>query len=336
MIQTDNGGDMMYFYQVLQSCDEFKVVSEFLAMIKSSEKCSANQRIRETIKVLPQITPNKSDNEVLYIEELKEAQEEGENYYNVYLLDRSNNETYSIEAVPWDEVLGYTVDEASIAKYGDVKFTALVLYEMTYFGFSEKQIQNTIKAFNDEDIFYSRAYLENVCKEINYITEKDIDKMYDLAQTIVRDLMIYHTSRYLHNVPLLVSLCRRDVMITEVEEYSCAEILEATEQINDIAVRLFRDGRLIFHHGVPAVYAAAQSVCDEYLLKIFARAVRSEMMVYAGVRIHEADEHYLVFRENNGSKEWLGVYWNKERFGKDIIAYTTAPNYAQDISFCSL
>lgn len=326
----------MYFYQVLQSCDEFKVVSEFLAMIKCQDKCSVNKNIRDALKTLSQKTPKKSDNEVLFIEQLKDRQDEGENLYNVYLLDRSDKKTYSIEAVPWDEVLGYAVDEASIAKYGDVKFTALVLYEMTYFGFSEKQIQNTIKAFNDEDIFYSRAYLENVCKEINYITEKDIDKMYDLAQTIVRDLMIYHTSRYLHNVPLLVSLCRRDVMITEVEEYSCAEILEATEQINDIAVRLFRDGRLIFHHGVPAVYAAAQSVCDEYLLKIFARAVRSEMMVYAGVRIHEADEHYLVFRENNGSKEWLGVYWNKERFGKDIIAYTTAPNYAQDISFCSL
>lgn len=326
----------MYFYQVLQSCDEFKVVSEFLAIIKCQDKCSVNKNIRDALKTLSQKTPKKSDNEVLFIEQLKDRQDEGENLYNVYLLDRSDKKTYSIEAVPWDEVLGYAVDEASIAKYGDVKFTALVLYEMTYFGFSEKQIQNTIKAFNDEDIFYSRAYLENVCKEINYITEKDIDKMYDLAQTIVRDLMIYHPSRYLHNVPLLVSLCRRDVMITEVEEYSCAEILEATEQINDIAVRLFRDGRLIFHHGVPAVYAAAQSVCDEYLLKIFARAVRSEMMVYAGVRIHEADEHYLIFRENNGSKEWLGVYWNKERFGKDIIAYTTAPNYAQDISFCSL
>lgn len=326
----------MYFYQVLQSCDEFKVVSEFLAMIKCQDKCSVNKNIRDALKTLSQKTPKKSDNEVLFIEQLKDRQDEGENLYNVYLLDRSDKKNYSIEAVPWDEVLGYAVDEASIAKYGDVKFTALVLYEMTYFGFSEEQIRNTIKAFNDEDMFYSRAYLENVCKEINYITEKDIDKMYDLAQTIVRDLMIYHTSRYLHNVPLLVSLCRRDVMITEVEEYSCAEILEATEQINDIAVRLFRDGRLIFHHGVPAVYAAAQSVCDEYLLKIFARAVRSEMMVYAGVRIHEADEHYLIFRENNGSKEWLGVYWNKERFGKDIIAYTTVPNYAQDISFCSL
>lgn len=326
----------MYFQQVLKRCDEIKLVCELLAIIKCQDKCSVNKNIRDALKTLSQKTPKKSDNEVLFIEQLKDRQDEGENLYNVYLLDRSDKKTYSIEAVPWDEVLGYAVDEVGIAKYGDVKFTALVLYEMTYFGFSEKQIQNTIKAFSDEDIFYSRAYLENVCKEINYITEKDIDKMYDLAQTIVRDLMIYHTSRYLHNVPLLVSLCRRDVMITEVEEYSCAEILEATEQINDIAVRLFRDGRLIFHHGVPAVYAAAQSVCDEYLLKIFARAVRSEMMVYAGVRIHEADEHYLVFRENNGSKEWLGVYWNKERFGKDIIAYTTAPNYAQDISFCSL
>lgn len=76
---------------------------------------------------------------------MKDRQDEGENLYNVYLLDRSDNKTYSIEAVPWDEVLGYTVDEASIAKYGDVKFTALVLYEMTYFGFSENRYRILLK-----------------------------------------------------------------------------------------------------------------------------------------------------------------------------------------------
>jgi hypothetical protein len=157
MIQNHNGGDMMYFYQVLQSCDEFKVVSEFLAIIKCQDKCSVNKNIRDALKTLSQKTPKKSDNEVLFIEQLKDRQDEGENLYNVYLLDRSDNKTYSIEAVPWDEVLGYTVDEASIAKYGDVKFTALVLYEMTYFGFSEKQIQNTIKAFNDEETLYPKA-----------------------------------------------------------------------------------------------------------------------------------------------------------------------------------
>ena len=81
----------------------------------------------------------------------------GENLYNVYLLDRSDKKTYSIEAVPWDEVLGYAVDKASLSTYGNVKFAALVLYEITYFGFSEEQIQNTIKAFNDEETLYPKA-----------------------------------------------------------------------------------------------------------------------------------------------------------------------------------
>ena len=157
MIQTDNGGDMMYFYQVLQSCDEFKVVSEFLAIIKCQDKCSVNKNIRDALKTLSQKTPKKSDNEVLFIEQLKDRQDEGENLYNVYLLDRSDNKTYSIEAVPWADVLGYTVDKASLSTYGNVKFAALVLYEITYFGFSEEQIRNTIKAFNDEETLYPIA-----------------------------------------------------------------------------------------------------------------------------------------------------------------------------------
>lgn len=90
MIQTDNGGDMMYFYQVLKSCDEFKVVGEFLAIIKCQDKCSVNKNIRDALKTLSQKTPKKSDNEVLFIEQLKDRQDEGENLYNVYLLDRSD------------------------------------------------------------------------------------------------------------------------------------------------------------------------------------------------------------------------------------------------------
>ena len=52
----------MYFYQVLQSCDEFKVVSEFLAIIKCQDKCSVNKNIRDALKTLSQKTPKKSDN----------------------------------------------------------------------------------------------------------------------------------------------------------------------------------------------------------------------------------------------------------------------------------
>lgn len=164
---------------MLQSCDEFKVVSEFLAIIKCQDKCSVNKNIRDALKTLSQKTPKKSDNEVLFIEQLKDRQDEGENLYNVYLLDRSDKKNYSIEAVPWDEVLGYAVDEASIAKYGDVKFTALVLYEMTYFGFSEKQIQNTIKAFNDDEALYPKA---GKCHLNHMIMNSDMNGGYEIGK----------------------------------------------------------------------------------------------------------------------------------------------------------
>jgi len=60
---------------------------------------------------------------VFLIEQAKGCQDEGENLYNVYLLDRSDKKNYSIEAVPWDEVLGYAVDKASLSTYGNVKLT---------------------------------------------------------------------------------------------------------------------------------------------------------------------------------------------------------------------
>ena len=75
----------MYFQQVLKRCDEIKLVCELLEIIKCQDKCSVNKNIRDALKTLSQKTPKKSDNEVLFIEQLKDRQDEGENLYNVYL-----------------------------------------------------------------------------------------------------------------------------------------------------------------------------------------------------------------------------------------------------------
>lgn len=63
----------MYFQQVLKRCDEIKLVGELLAIIKCQDKCSVN--IRDALKTLSQKTPKKSDNEVLFIEQLKDRQD---------------------------------------------------------------------------------------------------------------------------------------------------------------------------------------------------------------------------------------------------------------------
>ena len=71
----------------------------------------------------------------------------------IYSIDQITKPTVSRRFLG----LGYTVDKASLSTYGNVKFAALVLYEITYFGFSEEQIRNTIKAFNDEETLYPKA-----------------------------------------------------------------------------------------------------------------------------------------------------------------------------------
>ena len=65
----------------------------------------------------------------------------------VCLLDINENEIYSVEANPWAKTIGYIVDEESLSVYGYEKFAALVLWEMTWFGYDEKTIQKEIQSW---------------------------------------------------------------------------------------------------------------------------------------------------------------------------------------------
>ena len=72
---------------------------------------------------------------------------------NVYLLDIIDQKTYAIEASSWANILGCRVDEKSLSDYGNEKFTTLILWEITWFGYDEKTIQDRLRSlFEDEDV----------------------------------------------------------------------------------------------------------------------------------------------------------------------------------------
>ena len=47
---------------------------------------------------------------------------------------------YAFELSPWEEVLGYEVDEHSVSEFGVPSILANVIYEMTFFGFTKEQV----------------------------------------------------------------------------------------------------------------------------------------------------------------------------------------------------
>lgn len=139
----------MYFYELLEKCDLELVIQEFLVFCVDAPDIKATERkIRNTIKILSEIEAIKSNVDVLIIEEVRN---ERETFDAVYLINENEQEYYSIEANPWANTLGYIVHEKSLSFHGMERFAALVLWEMTWFGYDENSIQEKVKSWFDEE-----------------------------------------------------------------------------------------------------------------------------------------------------------------------------------------
>lgn len=95
--------------------------------------------MRNVIKNLSVMEPIISNTGILYAGTV-----EDEEYDAVCLLDITGKGVYSVEANSWAKTIGYIVDEGS---YGNEKFATLVLWEMTWFGYDEKTIQEKIQSW---------------------------------------------------------------------------------------------------------------------------------------------------------------------------------------------
>lgn len=60
----------------------------------------------------------------------------------------SGIESYLIDLDEWENILGYTVDEDNISKFGNERFMAEILWSMTFYGYSEKNIEIKRREYN--------------------------------------------------------------------------------------------------------------------------------------------------------------------------------------------
>ena len=79
---------------------------------------------------------------------------DGEEYVDVsghYLHPKNEEETFShaIEFTPWQEWLGMPIHPESLDHFTELEIIAHCLYEMTFVGFEEEEIQDEIKRIKD-------------------------------------------------------------------------------------------------------------------------------------------------------------------------------------------
>ena len=128
-------------------------------------------------------------------------------------------DTYSFLFTPWSEIVGYEVNEENIQEFGAENFLACLLFEITFFGFSEEDIQaEKIKvdkllseameqlkdAENEEDSIgedendFARSYLAKFKKDI--VDERsEEEKEQELREMLFNAKAKYDTVKLLGN-----------------------------------------------------------------------------------------------------------------------------------------
>lgn len=119
---------------------------------------------------------------------------DGEEYIDVsgiHQQPQSEEErcSYAIEFTPWKEWLGMEIHPNSLADFSELEIIAHCLYEMTFVGFEEEDIQEELQHINqisedyknmsDEDKKANTTTLEDIIEELKNKTDNNQDKADD-------------------------------------------------------------------------------------------------------------------------------------------------------------
>ena len=122
---------------------------------------------------------------------------------------RFTPESYAFEFTPWTEVLGYEVFQPNVKEYGAAAILASVIYEMTFFGFTQEE-QDEERAKLDEAIAESEAIrkltpeeqkkhyktAEEVFAELGYVDERTEEEKEQERRALCRDVLYNHLQTY--------------------------------------------------------------------------------------------------------------------------------------------
>lgn len=141
----------MLFLELLNKCDEEKLVKQYL-LLKETSDSHVEQRIKEVIDDLKYNRIPVRFNMTMVLE--KGVTEDGEEVDIIFLRDNEEDNVYSFEGLPWGAIMGCEVEEKSLTEVGsNERFAALVLFEMTYFGYSDEDVQRRIAKMLEEEAF---------------------------------------------------------------------------------------------------------------------------------------------------------------------------------------
>lgn len=131
-------------------------------------------------------------------------------------------DSYGFEFSPWEEVLGYQVAEKNLKELGGVCILARVIYEMTFFGFTEEQVDMERKKLDE-------ALTES--EKIQSLPPEEQEKHYIPAEKAFK--MLGHQDRRTpEEKEEDRQKQRREILFNQLQKYRALNMYMETEEFN--------------------------------------------------------------------------------------------------------
>lgn len=132
--------------QLLEKHKNKEIVDRLIELYPDQKRSAPGYR--KVLKNLRSMTPVKRDEMKIDVYHVKDDLDP-ENIYeyeSVSGVIEGEDISYAIEYTPWDEWLGFEFTEDSLKNYPEVDIIAHCLWEMTWSGFEEEQIQEKMSS----------------------------------------------------------------------------------------------------------------------------------------------------------------------------------------------
>lgn len=166
----------MKFGQLIKSNNWLSVEITFLNLYPDQEKSiDAYKMVYEKIN---NIEPTDYEMEIM-LEQRYDDETRGEDFIEVYgikenTIENESTEGFALDFVPWTKWLGMSISEKALTEYNELEIIVHCLYEMTFCGFDEEEIQNKFS-----DILKLAEECDNMTeeeREKNMISSEDFFK----------------------------------------------------------------------------------------------------------------------------------------------------------------
>jgi hypothetical protein len=168
----------MKLSEIIHRNNWLSIESTFRNLYQSDEDdINAHKEAFEKLLLLPE----ESSNIQIAIRNIKEDEDE---YYEVSGIETTKDkgeektEHLAIEFTPWSEWLGMQISKETVSKFNELEIISHCLYEMTYAGFTEEEIQNEFSTFTSTVEEYKSMTEEE--KKKNTISLDELMKKYGI------------------------------------------------------------------------------------------------------------------------------------------------------------